>query len=58
MDNEIIQPGLSKSGQGAPVKYINVENRIVVDLRVAFWIKLEDAAVFKKSLEKWAAQWD
>jgi hypothetical protein len=58
MDNENLQQGFSESRKGAPVKYVNVEGRIVVDLRVAFWIKLEDAAIFKKSLEKWAAQWD
>lgn len=58
MDIESLQQGLGESRKGAPVKYVNVEGRIVVDLRVAFWIKLEDAAIFKKSLEKWAAQWD
>lgn len=58
MDFESLQSGLSEPGKSAPVKYVNVEGRIVVDLRVAFWIKLEDAAIFKKSLEKWAAQWD
>jgi hypothetical protein len=58
MDSEDLQQGIDKFGKSTPIRYVQVDEKIPVEIRDIVRIKPEDFKAFKRSFEEFIKQWD
>lgn len=58
MDREDLQSGTDKFRKSASIRYIQVDEKIPVEIRDIVRIKPEDFKAFKSAFEEFIKQWD
>lgn len=58
MDSENLQQGIDKFRKSASIRYVQVDEKIPVEIRDIVRIRPEDFKAFKASFEEFIKQWD
>lgn len=58
MDSEDLQQGIDQFRKSASIRYVQVDEKIPVEIRDIVRIKPEDFKAFKGAFEEFIKQWD